>query len=253
MPHRYGLIGYPLGHSFSRRYFTEKFVRENIPDAQYELFPLPDIAQFPALLRDHPDLRGLNVTIPHKQSVLPFLDRLDETAAAVGAVNCIRIAKGRLEGFNTDVFGFEQSLSAFLKKNGALPGRLNAFVLGAGGAARAVAYVLKKLAIPFLTVSRTPQRPGEISYAALASAVTKAPALFVNTTPLGMSPHTETCPELPFERIGPAHLVFDLVYNPAETLLLQRAAQQGAAVQNGLEMLHLQAEKAWDIWQSDRD
>lgn len=249
---QYGLIGYPLGHSFSQRYFTEKFAREGILDARYDLFPLPDIAQLPALLRAHPALRGLNVTIPHKQTVIPFLTRLDETAAAVGAVNCIRIGKGGLEGFNTDVYGFEQSLLGFLQKNKTAPQGLPAYILGTGGAAKAAAFVLKKLGIGFQYVSRNPRRSGDISYGALAQHIAPA-ALFVNTTPLGMSPDTERCPDLPFERLGPGHLVFDLIYNPAETLLMCRAAQQGAAVQNGLEMLVLQAEKAWEVWQSDGD
>ncbi len=252
----YGLIGYPLGHSFSQKYFTEKFAREGIAGAQYELFPLPDITMLPGLLRAHPDLRGLNVTIPHKQAVLPYLDVLDETAAAVGAVNCIRIRAGRLEGFNTDVYGFERSCSANLQV-GADPNRQpvgwrrSALILGTGGASKSVAFVLKKHGLDFKFVSRRPSGPDEISYASLAGALSPLPRLIVNTTPLGMAPNTDSCPDLPFERLGPEHLVYDLVYNPPETLLLQRAAARGCAVRNGLEMLHLQAEKAWDIWQQD--
>lgn len=239
----YGLIGYPLGHSFSKKYFTEKFIREGIVDARYELFPLPDVADLPRLLRDNPDLRGLNVTIPHKEAVIPYLHTLDETARAVGAVNCIRIRAGLLEGFNTDVAGFEESLRGALENRRA-PGE--ALILGTGGAAKAVAYVLQKKGIGFRFVSRQPAGEREVSYAALREAA--LPSLIVNTTPLGMAPAVDRCPDLPFEQLGAEHLVYDLVYNPPETLLLRQAAARGCAVQNGLEMLHLQAEKAWEIW-----
>lgn len=310
----YGLIGYPLGHSFSQQYFTEKFAREGIADARYELFPLENIAGLPALLDQNPDLRGLNVTIPHKGSVVPLLQALDETARAVGAVNCIKIEEGRLIGFNTDVIGFEKSLMNFFgeappappdggesvallairkesgKKTGsegALPpevspprppqrgesvvfgntdretgseaplpplgGSGGALILGTGGAAKAVAYVLKKLGIPYLFVSRSPAGKDQISYETVHRLPSTAYCLVVNTTPLGMSPTTDTCPDLPFERLTSKHLAFDLVYNPAETLFLRRAKKQGCAVKNGLEMLHLQAEASWEIWQQDID
>lgn len=245
----YGLIGYPLGHSFSQQYFSEKFVREGIAGARYELFPLKNIAGLPLLLARHPDLRGLNVTIPHKETVVPFLHELDETARAVGAVNCIKIEDQRLKGFNTDVIGFEHSLKA---ADGGrwTAGGATALILGTGGASKAVAYVLNKLGISFQFVSRNPAAENQISYEAACRLPPAAYRLIINTTPLGMSPHKDTCPDLPFERLSPQHLVYDLVYNPAETLLLQRAKKQGCAVKNGLEMLHLQAEAAWQIWNS---
>ena len=241
----FGLIGYPLGHSFSQRFFTEKFAREHIPDARYELFPLPDCAGLPQLLAAHPDLCGLNVTIPHKESVLPWLDALDETARQVGAVNCIRIRDGRLTGYNTDVYGFEQSLRNTGFLNASLP--IHAFILGTGGAAKAVAYVLRNMQIPFQFVSRHPAE-GQIGYAQLATLLAAGRALIVNATPLGTFPQVETMPPLPIDQLSAEHLVFDLVYNPPETLLLRQAQAQGCALQNGLEMLYLQAERAWEIW-----
>ena len=240
----YGLIGYPLGHSFSKIFFTEKFAREGIAGARYELFPLPEIANFPALLAENPGLRGLNVTIPHKQKVIPFLDELAETARAVGAVNCIAFRNGRLVGHNTDVFGFEKSL-----RNTGRTDFGQALLLGTGGATKAVKFVLKKMGVPSLSVSRRPQGAGEVAYDALNRLNFNDFRLIVNTTPLGMTPDVDTCPPLPFERLTAAHLVFDLVYNPPETLLLREAKLRGAATMNGLEMLHLQAERAWDIWQ----
>ena len=273
----YGLIGYPLGHSFSGTYFTEKFAREGIADARYELLPLENIGGLRDLLRQRPELRGLNVTIPHKESVLPLLDALDETAFAVGAVNCIKITDGRLKGFNTDVIGFETSFLnsalpappdgeeddqslALIRKNTGLapfspppggPGGASALILGTGGASKAVAFVLKKLNIPFLFVSRAPAAANEITYGDLKNDpyILENASFIINTTPLGMSPYPDTCPDLPFERLSSEHLVYDLVYNPAETLLLQRAKARGCATRNGLEMLYLQAEAAWKIWQ----
>lgn len=245
----YGLIGYPLGHSFSQKYFSEKFAREGIADARYELFPIENVAALPALVAEHPDLKGLNVTIPHKETVIPLLHELDETARQVGAVNCIKFENQQLKGFNTDVTGFEQSLRTAGKGQWSGAGTA-ALILGAGGASKAVAYVLKKQGIPFLFVSRNPAGEGRISYEAIRQLPLAYYRLIVNTTPLGMAPNTGTCPDLPFEQLGPQHLVYDLVYNPAETLLLQRAKEKGCIVKNGLEMLHLQAEAAWQIWNS---
>jgi shikimate dehydrogenase len=256
----FGLIGWPLGHSFSQKYFAEKFAREGISDVRYELFPLENIADLPLLLEQHPDLHGLNVTIPHKETVIPFLHELDETARSVRAVNCIKIENQRLKGFNTDVTGFELSLTSsadFPVRPPATSGglespRYGALILGTGGASKAVAYVLKKLGIPFQFVTRKPSGDNHISYNDLKkddAFIIHHSSLIVNTTPLGMSPHTNSCPDLPFEQLMPQHLVYDLVYNPAETLLLQRAKARGCTVKNGLEMLHLQAEAAWDIWQ----
>lgn len=244
---RYGLIGYPLGHSFSKRFFEEKFAREGIAEARYDLFPLPDIGHLPELIAENPDLCGLNVTIPHKQTVMRFLDELDETARAVGAVNTIRIRDGRLTGFNTDVTGFEQSLANWPAFRRHKPAK--AFILGTGGAAEAVAYVLRKMQIGYVFVSRQPAGENQISYEALNALSAGDFDLIVNTTPLGMYPEVDACPPVPFGIFYARHLVYDLVYNPAETVLLRRAGTTGASVKNGLEMLHLQAEAAWNIWQ----
>jgi shikimate dehydrogenase len=264
MPHRqFGLIGYPLGHSFSKGYFTAKFEREGIPDAAYELYPLAQIGQLEDLLRAQPNLCGLNVTIPYKQAVIPYLHRLDSAAEAAGAVNCIRITQeGHLIGYNTDIIGFEQSLRQVCDGRWASPDT-KALILGTGGAAKAVAYVLRTLGIAYRFVTRTREAGIQdvemyLTYADLYDRTIMPdspdgflrPTLIINTTPLGMAPHVDTCPDIPLDRIGPAHLVFDLVYNPAMTLLLQRAAERGAATQNGLDMLYGQAEAAWMIWSS---
>ncbi|MBX2891708.1 MAG: shikimate dehydrogenase [Saprospiraceae bacterium] len=254
---RFGLIGYPLGHSFSKKYFTEKFAREGITDATYNLFPLEHIADLPELLHQYPDLRGLNVTIPHKETVVPLLDELDESARAVGAVNCVKIEPRRCKGFNTDVVGFEASLlsgpgARFVARAMTVGGKeAQALILGKGGAAKAVAHVLKKLGIAYKFASRSPVSDDQISYETLClppSTFRPLPPLIINTTPLGMAPNVDACPDLPYERLTPEHFVYDLIYNPAETLLLQRAKAQGCSIQNGLEMLHLQAEAAWSIW-----
>jgi shikimate dehydrogenase len=241
----FGLIGYPLGHSFSQQYFSEKFARAGISDARYELFPLPDLANLPDLLRQRPELCGLNVTIPHKRAVLPYLHALDDTARAVGAVNCIRIREGRLRGFNTDAVGFGRSLRAVLGEQRAAR---QALVLGTGGAARAVAWALGQMGIAHRFVSRQPSGADQISYEAVSSLLPSDYGLIVNATPLGTYPNTEECPPIPFDWLLPEHLVYDLVYNPPETLLLRRAAERGCAVKNGLEMLHVQAEAAWEIF-----
>ena len=245
----YGLIGYPLSHSFSKRYFNEKFRREGLEDYHYELFPLEKIEALPALLKAHPGLRGLNVTIPYKQQVMSYLDKLEEGAASVGAVNTIKIREGRLTGYNTDVYGFERSLRQFLEDNEAAIAGLQALVLGTGGASKAVAFVLQKMGIQFQLVSRN-NKPGTLTYQKLNETLMQNHRLIINTTPLGMLPKVETYPEIPFQYIGPQHLLYDLVYNPEKTAFMARGSQQGAAVHNGLAMLHLQAEKAWEIWNS---
>jgi shikimate dehydrogenase len=241
----FGLIGYPLSHSFSKRYFSEKFAKEAIGDAFYELFPIENIAQLPNLLAQWPNLRGLNVTIPYKQAVLPYLDALDESAAEVGAVNVIKIKDQQLIGYNSDTYGFLSSLQVFLQKNGKSPG--SALVLGTGGAAKAVFYALKKLGIEYVVASRN-AAAGQLTYADLHHLDLQQYPLVINTTPLGMSPHTESFPDLPYEQVGPAHLLYDLVYNPELTTFMQKGLERGAAVANGLAMLHAQAEKAWEIW-----
>lgn len=239
----FGLIGKKLGHSFSKKYFTDKFEREGVA-ARYELFELASIDAFPHLLAAQPALRGLNVTIPYKAEVIPFLDTLSPAAAAVGAVNTIRICKGHLEGHNTDIYGFQVSLENLLQGVSIR----HALILGTGGAARAVAYVLEKMDIPFTYVSRTATSPDVLTYAALAGMDLAAYPLLINTTPLGMFPAVEAAPDLPYEAITSRHYVYDLIYNPAETQLLKRAAAHGARTLNGMEMLILQAEGAWKIW-----
>lgn len=240
---RYGLIGYPLSHSFSQRYFTEKFEREGIRGCSYSNFPLASIDELSAVLAD-PELCGLNVTIPYKEQVLPFLDARSPVVEAIGACNCIRIEGGRRTGHNTDVVGFEQSLLPHLGSH-----HRRALVLGTGGAAKAVEYVLGRLDIGYRLVTRRP-RPdtGDLGYEQVDAALLTAYTLIINTTPLGMHPHTEECPPLPYEALGPRHYLFDLIYNPARTLFLQKGEARGAVVENGHEMLVLQAEESWRIW-----
>jgi shikimate dehydrogenase len=237
----YGLIGYPLTHSFSSQYFQRKFAGEGI-DAQYRAFELTTILEFPALLESTPDLKGLNVTIPYKAAILPYLDRLSEAAMVIGAVNCIDIENNKLAGYNTDVIGFSESLKPLLKDP-----HTNALVLGTGGSSLAVKYVLEALDIEYVTVSRT-KKAECITYKELTTSLIKAYPLIINTTPVGMYPNTESFPELPYEGITEHHLLFDLVYNPEETKFLSLGKERGATVKNGLEMLHLQAEASWRIW-----
>ncbi len=239
---RYGLIGKPLSHSFSQRYFAEKFEREGFTDRRYDLFELDRADDLRSLIGSTPGLRGLNVTIPYKQSVMPLLDAVDPLAAAVGAVNTIRIEDGRLIGHNTDVEGFRQTLAPLL--HGPKP---RALVLGSGGASRAVAFALREQGIRFRVVSRSRER-GDITYDLVEPIVVSVCTLIINTTPLGMHPHAETMPAIPYEAIGPKHLLIDLVYNPAETAFLSEGKRRGAAVANGLQMLHAQAEASWRIW-----
>jgi len=244
---RYGLIGRSLGHSFSRGYFTEKFRRERMEDAVYELFALETVEILCDILAQYPDLCGLNVTIPYKELVIPLLDQLDETAREAGAVNCIKmLSDGRLKGYNTDITGFEQSLS---RMEGWSPDLGEALILGTGGASKAVAYVLRKLQVPFHFVSRNPSSEQEITYTEL-SRLAENYRLVVNTTPLGTFPDTQEMPPFPLDLFHNGMFVFDLIYNPAETLLLREAKNRGCVVKNGLEMLELQAEAAWSIWQT---
>lgn len=240
----YGLIGKTLGHSFSQTWFREKFRREDI-DADYHLFELDNISRLPALVESCPGLRGLNVTIPYKESVIPFLHELSPAAAAAGAVNTIVIQNGRMIGHNTDVWGFSQSLRKWIQH---APLR-QAIILGTGGASKAVCYALRQdwgVGEPLLVSRRAAE--GVLSYDMLSAIAPQDFDLLVNTTPLGMYPDTDTCPAFPFECLISQHWVMDLVYNPGQTRFLQRAAGMGAKTRNGLEMLHLQAEEAWRIW-----
>lgn len=244
MTQQLGLIGYPLSHSFSKRYFTAKFEREGITGYTYDLYPLKSIQALPALLADHPQLIGLNVTIPYKEQVLPYLQHIDPAAAQVGAVNTIARHGDALHGYNTDVYGFEHSLRPLLRNH-----HTHALILGTGGAAKAVAFVLDTLGMAYRMVSRR-HSPKGLTYEQLSIDLVAQHTLIINTTPLGMSPQTNTYPAIPYEAIHSQHLLYDLVYNPAETAFLARGKMQGAATKNGLEMLELQAEKAWEIFRS---
>lgn len=246
---KFGLIGYPLTHSFSKKYFTEKFQLEHINDAVYELFELEKIADLKGLMNANNNLLGLNVTIPYKESVISFCDVLDEEARQVGAVNCLKIEcistrKSKITGFNTDVIGFEKSLSLLLK-----PQHQKALILGTGGGSKAIQFVLQKLNIDFKIVSRTAEK-GRLSYDDLSSNLIDSHLLIVHTTPLGMFPDIESRPHFPYQLLSEQHLLFDLIYNPAESSFLREGKKQGAAIKNGLEMLQIQAEASWKIWNS---
>ncbi len=243
---RFGLIGFPLTHSFSKKYFTDKFERENITNCRYDLFEIPNIKELPDLLECETELEGLNVTIPYKLQVIPYLNELDPACNAIGAVNCIRIDNGKLVGYNTDYVGFRNSLDKWIP--GAKP---NALVLGSGGAAKAVIQALNDLKIPYLQVSRNhSELEHVITYDALADdrEILKNHRLLINTTPLGMYPHTEEKPPLPYECISEGHYAYDLIYNPENTAFMNAVKKRGGAIKNGMEMLYLQAEAAWDIW-----
>lgn len=239
---RFGLIGNPLSHSFSQRWFTEKFQREGLGNHRYDLFPLASVQDFLTLVGGTPGLRGLNVTIPYKQDIMPFLHHVDPLAAAVGAVNTIKIENDVLTGSNTDVEGFRSVLMPLL--GGAKP---RALVLGSGGASRAVAYVLKELGIRFRVVSRSRER-GDMTWNQLEPIVVDVCKLIINTTPLGMYPDVATLPPVNYDSIGAKHLLIDLVYNPEETLFLREGAARGATTTNGMAMLEAQAEASWRIW-----
>jgi shikimate dehydrogenase len=242
---KFGLIGFPLSHSFSKKYFTDKFEQEGIKDCAYDVYPLENIAQLPALLKNNPTLEGLNVTIPYKEQVLPYLTQKGEIVQRMGACNCIKIAGGQLTGYNTDVDGFEQSLAKYLQ-----PTHKRALVLGTGGAGKAVEYVLKKLKIRYKYVSRKPSVKN-LSYEQLTADVIAAHTLIINTTPLGMYPNITQAPPIPYHSLTPAHYLFDLIYNPAKTLFLQKGEEHGAVIQNGLDMLVVQAEESWKIWNGE--
>ena len=240
---KFGLIGFPLGHSFSGKYFRGKFEREQILDCSYSNFELPDITDFSAVLED-PELEGLNVTIPYKESVIAYLDRQDNVVAETGACNCIHIKNGKRTGYNTDVIGFEKSLSEKLS-----PNDFPALVLGTGGSSKAVAWILKKKNIPFLFVSRQKANGGNtISYTDIDQQLMEKHRLIINTTPVGMAPKSQVCPPIPYAYIGRDHYLFDLVYNPEKTLFLEKGEAAGARIKNGNDMLVIQAEASWSIW-----
>ncbi len=243
---KFGLIGFPLGHSFSKKYFSAKFEREGITDCLFELYEIPNIAQFPSLLKENSGLKGLAVTIPYKNEVISYLDELDEHCATIGAVNCIDIQPNKLKGYNTDYIGFKNSLSKWLGHR-----RPKALVLGTGGASKAVKQALKDSDISFIGVSRS-AGPDLLTYSDLANdpSYLHEHHLIINTTPLGTFPKVEDVPPVPINQLTASHLVYDLVYNPAETALMRACIARGGSAKNGLEMLELQAEAAWDIWNS---
>jgi shikimate dehydrogenase len=239
----YGLIGYPLTHSFSKKFFTEKFQREGIKDCKYEIFEIKEVSELPELIKSNPDIVGLNVTIPHKETVIRYLDELDEPVKKIKAVNVIKIKDGKLIGYNSDIDGFRLSLQKFLPEGF----KGDALVLGSGGSAKAVKAALESMKIRFTTVSRN-RTAHAYAYEDLNKKYMDDHPLIINTTPLGMYPNVDDCPPFPFEYISSNHLLFDLVYNPEETLFMKKGIERGARTKNGLEMLHLQAEKAWEIW-----
>ncbi len=239
----FGLIGYPLSHSFSEKYFAKKFAEEGINDCRYELFPIESIEQLPILLRANPELAGINVTIPYKKQVLRYLDSMEAIPSQLGACNCIHIRNRKLFGYNTDWTGFEQSLSPLLQAH-----HTKALVLGNGGATAAVVFVLQKLAIDYAIVSRSMHNGSIYTYNDLTEKIIRENTLIINTTPLGMYPNPNASPDIPYQFLTSKHLLYDLLYNPARTLFLKKGEEQGATIKNGDEMLVLQAEESWRIW-----
>lgn len=239
----FGLIGFPLTHSFSVRYFAEKFANEGITDCVYNNFPIESIEELSILLKNQ-QLAGLNVTIPYKESVIEYLDEVDSTAETIGAVNCIKFVNGKLTGYNTDVFGFSESLKKYI--GGTQP---KALILGTGGSSKAVAFALDQLNIPYKFVSRR-KKAEWLTYLDLNADIIAEHKLIINTTPIGMFSLSEAAPEIPYEALSADHYLYDLIYNPEMTAFLQKGAAQGTRTKNGLEMLHIQAEKNWEIWNS---
>ncbi|MBW6459021.1 MAG: shikimate dehydrogenase [Bacteroidales bacterium] len=242
----YGIIGNPLSHSRSKTYFEKKFREENLEDCRYENYPLHDISELPGLISRESTLRGINVTIPYKESVLRYINRPDPVASEIGAANVLKInrdgGKVFIEGYNTDMPAFRDTLQPMLKRD-----HQRALVLGSGGASRAVVFALKALGIDYSIVSRSPQ-PNQLSYAMLNYEVIQSHPVIINATPVGMFPDTARFPEIPYDAITGDHLLYDLVYNPQETIFLRKGATRGAMVKNGLEMLNRQAEMGWEIW-----
>lgn len=246
MPSLYGIIGHPLSHSFSPAFFKKKFTDQHI-DAVYNAYEIASVAELPDLIKNNPELKGLNVTLPYKEAAIDYLDELDTVAGTIGAVNCIAIHDGRLTGYNTDAEGFELSLVPRLQSQHSY-----ALILGTGGASKAVAYSLKQLGIPFQFVSRHKEH-GTITYGEVTADMIAEHKLIINTTPLGMYPHIEEEPEFPYAALTDGHLLYDLIYNPEETKFLAHGRERGASIMNGFEMLQLQAEASWRIWMTFTD
>ncbi len=237
----YGLIGFPLTHSFSARYFAEKFGKEGIKDASYKNFPLESIEELPDLIQSE-KLDGFNITIPYKEAVIEYLDSIDADAEAIDAVNCVKITNGKLKGYNTDVYGFRESLRNFIGERSP-----KALILGTGGSSKAVSHALSELDIPYTFVSRR-KKAEWYTYADLKPVVLETYQLIINTTPLGMFPNMDGYVPLPYDALTGEHYLYDLIYNPAETQFLKMGREHGAHTKNGMEMLHLQAERNWEIW-----
>jgi len=246
---KFGLIGYPLGHSFSKKYFSEKFIRENISDCQYENYPLTSIDLLAELISSNSDLYGLNVTIPYKSAVIQYLDIIDEQARSIGAVNVLKFIKSGdkvlLKGFNTDIDGFRNSILPYLGER-----VINALVLGTGGGAKAVCYVLGKFGIK-ITSADIIKIEGVLNYSEITDNILMSNQLIVNTTPLGMFPDIESRPDIDYKLLNSKHILFDLVYNPELTSFLKMGAEQGCTTISGIKMLHSQAERAWEIWNDE--
>ena len=239
-----GLLGKNISYSFSRSYFKEKFQKEKIDNTSYENFDIDNIAQFPSIIKNTKNLKGLNVTIPYKQDVIPYLDKINKKAKAIGAVNTIRITKkGKLVGYNTDCYGFKKSIDPYIKKE-----HTSALILGTGGASKAIAYTLENMGITYDYVSRRLSDDIQFSYDTLTENDLKNHQIIINCTPLGTFPNIDDCPNIPYQAINKNHILFDLIYNPEETTFLKQGKQNGATTINGLNMLKLQAEKAWSIW-----
>ena len=243
---QFGLIGYPLSHSFSKKYFTEKFEKEGLNDCIYDNHSMASIEELSDLIKNNPLLEGLNITIPYKEQVIPFLSGESAVVKEIGACNCIKIEDGKLIGYNTDVTGFEVSLKDKLARH-----HKQALILGTGGAAKAVGYVLRKMNIHYRYVSRN-ALPLNLPYAAITPGLLAACTLVINTTPLGMYPNLHELPAIPYQALGSNHYLFDLVYNPEKTLFLQRGEERGAVIKNGQDMLLIQAEESWKIWNGIR-
>lgn len=244
---QFGLIGYPLSHSFSPLYFKNKFETNNIVDCQYNAYPIESIEELTKLIEATPGLEGLNVTIPYKKQVIPFLTDSTQAVVKMNSCNCIKIKGGKLTGYNTDVTGFEQSLKPYL-----LPKHNRALILGTGGAAAAIEFVLEKLGIEYLLVSRRQDESRNlITYYQLDEQIIIDHTLIINTTPLGMYPSVDNCPDIPYHFVSKDHYFFDLIYNPEETLFLKKGAEKGAIIKNGSDMLYIQAEESWRIWNED--
>ena len=242
MMRKFGLIGYPLSHSFSKKYFTDKFEREDIRDCIYELYPLRDITELPGLI-ERENLEGINITIPYKKAVLPYLSSLSDEVSAIQACNCISFKHGQSIGYNTDTIGFRRTFETHLQ-----PHHAKALILGTGGASLAVAFTLQQLNIDFLFVSRSAGANNTITYEDINASILNAYFIIINTTPLGTYPEVHQFPPLPYELLNSNHYLYDLVYNPAETLFLKKGKQQGVTFENGAEMLIIQAEESWKIW-----